>query len=255
MPKNYDEPSGDPNLGSESAQDLAALSNHIGEWWGDGMVWHEIVSEYAHIDVHSIPPSDAHPYHVLITTGMSDRPMVRKEGATDCRHCELIISLPPDWPLDQKSFRNEKNYWPIRHLKQTARFPHVFTTWLWYGHTVGNGDDLTPVHPDIPFVGFALSTPLRCPEGARKLRIREGKEVHFFSLVPLYEAELKFAWEHGTSELFKRLDDAGVDEVVDITRPCVITGKRPLALPKMPSTPSLIQRLSRWWQRKQPPTS
>jgi hypothetical protein len=244
MPQRYDAPNGDPDPGDESAQDLAALSNHIGEWWGEGNVWHELVSEYVHIDVHSIPPSDAHPYHVLITTGMSDRPM---EGAIgNGQHCELMLSLPADWPLDQASFQDEKNYWPIRHLKQTARLPHVFTTLLWYGHTIGNEDTLTPVHPDAPFVGFALSIPIRCHEGARKINIRANKEVHFFSLIPLYEAELKFAREHGTPKLFERLDEAGVDELVVVGRPCVITGHRPTRAPTIIPL-SLFNRLFRRW--------
>jgi hypothetical protein len=192
MPQRYDAPNGDPDPGDESAQDLAALSNHIGEWWGEGNVWHELVSEYVHIDVHSIPPSDAHPYHVLITTGMSDRPM---EGAIgNGQHCELMLSLPADWPLDQAS----------------------------------------------------LSIPIRCHEGARKINIRANKEVHFFSLIPLYEAELKFAREHGTPKLFERLDEAGVDELVVVGRPCVITGHRPTRAPTIIPL-SLFNRLFRRW--------
>ncbi len=147
MPRNYDGPSGDPNLGDDSAADLTALEQHIGEWWGEGTVFHEIVSEYVHVDVHHCPPGPERPYHILVTTGMSDRAMITPEGCEDFSHCELLLALPPEWPLEQKAFENERNFWPIRHLKQTARFPHVVETWLWYSHTVGNGNELTPVAP------------------------------------------------------------------------------------------------------------
>lgn len=248
MPKNYDTPSGDPNLGDDSSQDLAALSQHIGEWWGEGVVFHEIVSEYVHVDVHTCPPTAERPYHVLVTTGMSDRAMAAPEGFAQHRHCELMLALPPTWPMDQDSFQEERNWWPLRHLKQTARFPHVYETWLWYSHTVGNGNDLTPVAPGVPFVGFALSIPTLCPDGARKSRIREGKEVHFFALIPLHEAEIKFAWEHGTAALFEKLDDAGVNELVDVTRPCVITGRS--VATDAPARATFTEQIKRWFGKR-----
>lgn len=247
MPKNYDHVSGDSNLGDESARDLSALSQHIGEWWGEGKVWHEIISEFVHVDVHEIPPSEARPYHTLITTGMSDRAMKAPDGSTETSYCELMLMLPPEWPLTAEAFEDDRNYWPVRHLKQTARFPHMVETWVWYGHTVGNGSDLEPVAPGLPFVGFALSIPMHCEQGARSRTIREGKTVHFFALIPLHEAELRYAWEHGTQALFEKLDAAEVDEVVDITRPCVITGKRGVANAEA-SKPSLLDRARKWFK-------
>lgn len=249
MPREYDGPTGDPNLGDESTQDLNALQQHIGEWWSDGMVWHELVSEYVHIDLHMIPPTKERPYHTLISTGMSDRAMQAPEEHADCKHCELLLSLPPEWPMEQKYFEDERNWWPFRHLKQTARFPHVYTTWLWFSHTVGCNNPLTPVADGVPFVGFAIGTPRLPLAGALKCHIRKGKEVHFFSLIPLYEAELKFAWEHGTATLFEKLDAAGVTELVDVTRACVITGKRPAPTSAPPAKPSWLQRILRRFRR------
>jgi hypothetical protein len=247
MPRHYDNVSGDPNLGDESARDLAALSQHIGEWFGEGMVWHEIVSEFVHLDVHAIPPSTDRPYYTLITTGMSDRPMPAPEGQEEHRHCELMMALPASWPMDEESFKDERNYWPIRHLKQTARFPHMVETWLWNGHTVGNGNDLTRVVPSAPFVGFALATPTLWPETARRKFIRKGKDVSFFALIPLYEAELKFAWENGIAALFEKLDAAGVTEIVQVTRACVITRRCP---PVENVRRGWAQRLHNWLRKR-----
>ena len=39
------------------------LSEHLAKViGGNGFVWHEIVSDRVHIDVHAVPPSEKHPY-------------------------------------------------------------------------------------------------------------------------------------------------------------------------------------------------
>src|SRR5262249_25694304 len=153
-------------------------------------------SEYVHIDLHIIPASTDRPYHVIITTGMSDRPMITKDGAS--HYCELLLALPPDWPIRKEDFNDEKFWWPFRHLKQTARFPHVVKTLLWYGHTVANEDPPRPFHQTVPYCGGILSIPALCQKEAWSIHVREGKEVFFFSFLPLYDAELRFAWEKGS---------------------------------------------------------
>lgn len=56
------------------------------------------------------------------------------------RYAELVISLPPFWPLDEQSWRDERHYWPVRLLKTLGRLPHEYDTWLGVGHTIPNGD-------------------------------------------------------------------------------------------------------------------
>src|SRR5581483_1658826 len=98
MPREYEAPTGDPNLGPESARDVAVLSNHIARWWGDTPnVFHEMVSQYVHVDLHFVPPTADHQYHVVVTTGMSDRPMLSGDGREF--YCELMLALPPEWPM------------------------------------------------------------------------------------------------------------------------------------------------------------
>src|SRR5690606_35651519 len=100
----------------------AHFTEHVGE---ASMVFHEIVSDLVHIDVHQIPPSDERPFWTLYTTGMSDRPMSAPEGAEDCRYAELMIKLPAAWPIDRLNewpqggadAETERMYWPVRWLK------------------------------------------------------------------------------------------------------------------------------------------
>jgi len=109
---------GDPEV-------IEAVTAHIERWIGpvDG-VFHEIASDYVHIDVHHIPPSPERPFHVMVTSGMSERPMqTPPELPDDDRRAELLMCLPSEWPLNDEAFRKERFYWPIRWLKTLARFP------------------------------------------------------------------------------------------------------------------------------------
>jgi len=64
------------------------------------LVWHEIVSERVHVDVYHIAPSSQRPFHVLVTSGMSQRPMIIPVGVDeDLAHAELLMCLPRDWPV------------------------------------------------------------------------------------------------------------------------------------------------------------
>ena len=38
-------------------------------------VFHELISDQVHLDVHWVKPTRGRPYHFLVTSGMSDRPM------------------------------------------------------------------------------------------------------------------------------------------------------------------------------------
>lgn len=218
-PRRYDSPSGDPNIGEESARDLEAIDTHIEEsWGGPSEVFHEIVSEYVHIDLHVVPPSEHRPYHVIITSGMSDRPMNAPEGREDCRYCELLVALPPEWPMQKPALSAEEAWWPFRRLKAAARFPHEYETWLWYGHTISEEDPPEPYAKDVGFCAGVLSVPVLCPEQARSLKICHEKEIHFFAFIPIYAAELEFARESSSDALFERLDGQGVTELVEKTR-------------------------------------
>lgn len=222
-PREYGEPTGRRALDEESARDLEILGKHIDAWWGEvPEVFHEIESDYVHIDLHITPATQSRPYHSVVTTGMSDRPMMAPDGRDDCRHCELVMALPPDWPIEKGEFDDERHWWPFRQLKQTARFPHVHETWLWYSHTIANENPPEPFHSTVQFCGGILSIPMLCPKEAWKLEVREGKTVNFLAFIPLYESELRHAWESGSNSLFEKLDELEVSELIDPVRSAAV---------------------------------
>lgn len=216
-------PSDPPPVVAPVCENLEAIEAHITQHLGEpATVFHELLSTTVHIDVHIVRPTPERPWVSLVTSGMSDIPMTTPEGAEGWRFAELMIRLPPDWNLEQESFNDEANYWPIRCLKFLARFVHEYHTWLCYGHSIPNGDPAEPYAPDVPFVGVVLSTPWYGGEEFATLFLPDGTPVSFWSLVPVYASEMEFKLEHGTEALFERLAAAGYSDLLDPARPPVV---------------------------------
>jgi hypothetical protein len=198
---------------------LEQISNHIEAHLGKiETVFHEILSDTVHIDVHFVKPQKGFPFVRLVTSGMSDLPMSVPEHAGVPRFAELLITLPEDWRLDQASLDDERWYWPIRLLKVLARLPHKYGTWLGFGHTVPNGDPAEPYAPNIKFSGAIVLPSVTVPDAFHKLRIDDDKEITFFSVVPLYDDEMNLKLREGSDKLLDSFDSHQVSDIVDLAR-------------------------------------
>jgi hypothetical protein len=181
-------------------------------------VFHELVSEYVHIDVHRIPPQKHRPFYTLVTSGMSEKPMAVPNGAESSQFAELMICLPAQWPLKMEDFRDERNYWPIRLLKILARLPHEFDTWLGLSHSVPNGEPPQPYASNTKFCCAVLVPPLTCPDPFRTLKINNEQTIHFYAVLPLYQEEVDCKLNEGMSVLIDRLDAIRATELVYVRR-------------------------------------
>ena len=212
----------EPAFGNSEA--IETISGHIERHLGPiAGVYHEIISDVVHVDLHYRTPTPVRPYYTLITSGMSDRPMAAPPRAGDCRYAELMLSLPATWPFPTEPgqtapFQDEAHDWPLRWLKTLARFPHEYDTWLWWGHTMPHGDPPEPFAPNTKMCGLLLADPVLVPETFLQLRVDAAKTIHFFSLLPLYQDEMEFKLKRGAEELLERFDKAGVTEELDIGR-------------------------------------
>src|SRR5262249_44583228 len=151
-------------------------------------VWHEIVSDRVHVDVHVAQPDYWRPYYTLVTSGMSDLPMTAPPGAN--RYAELMLCLPENWPMTASDFDDERAYWPIRLLKMVARLPHEYQTWIGPGHTVPNGDPAQPYAAGTPFSAVLATPPRRAPASAGTILVEDGRRISLLALLPLYPQEL-----------------------------------------------------------------
>ncbi|NQX47730.1 suppressor of fused domain protein [Paenibacillus tritici] len=178
-------------------------------------VFHELISDIVHIDVNIMEATPDEPYRVLYTNGMSDLPMtlpqeIRKEYK-HLERSELMMFLPADWPLTQKDFEAEENYWPIRLMKMLARFPHMYQTWLGYGHTIPNTEDYEPYALNTELSGVIL---FALPEEVSTVHTTDGNQVQVYFLVPLYREEMEFKLESGMDELIDKLSGLPGDFLV-----------------------------------------
>ena len=207
----------DFQLAAGDDENIEAISAHIERYIGPvHKVFHEIISDLVHVDIHWVQPTNAKPFHTLITSGMSDRPMKTPERTEECQYAELMTRLPPDWKMSEADFKNEAWYWPLRWLKILARLPHEYDTWLWEGHTVPHGDPPEPFAPNTKLCGVILLRPMT-DEAFWELSTGE-KTIHFFGMYPLYAEEMNHKLSHGAESLLPRFEKHGVSDVIDLNR-------------------------------------
>ena len=135
-----------------------------------------------------------------------------------------MIILPSDWPLDEESLKKEENYWPIRLLKQMARFPLITNDWVCEGHTAEFEED-TRFTPLLPYSCVTFSPPSsNISDGVNIANLSTGKSLGFVQIVPITREELNLIRsEDRMWEFFERIshDAENVDSklVCDRLRP------------------------------------
>ena len=189
---------------------IEAVVRHIERHVGPiDFVFHERRSHLVHIDVHHVAPDGGRPFHTLVTSGMSQRAMTVPSGSEDLAHGELFLVLPPDWDASV--------VWPIDLLRQLARYPHEWETWLGCGHTVSNGEPPDQFLPDIPFCASLITHPVSLGAELARRRLRD-RSIHFYQVIPVYLEEIRFALRHGADALLARFAQYQMSDVVDPRR-------------------------------------
>lgn len=201
-----------PAHGEEHIEAISAyIERHLGPISG---VFHEIISDIVHIDVHVVPATDECPYLRLVTSGMSDLPMAVPEEVDAPRHMELMVTLPADWPISEDAFKDERNYWPVRLLKTLARLPHEYDTWLGFGHTIPNGHPSEPYAPGVGFDGAIVLPPVTTPDDFGTLALEDGTTIEFMAIVPLYPEEMDLKLKKDSETLLDRFDAKNIQDVI-----------------------------------------
>jgi hypothetical protein len=224
---------------------LSQITHHIDRTIGySPMVFHEIVSDDIHLDLHVVPPhpgppSADHPFgrgfYTIVTSGMSTRamppapalPAAPGDEAQRPRFAELMITLPADWPglhpdgtFIQEYMSDEANWWPVRWLKMLARLPHEQDTWVGAGYSVSNGPERQGLAHNTGFTGMLL-LPSRVHPDARCLVVHDDLAIQFLALWPLYPEEMDLKLNRGLDALQSAFARAGVTDLVNIHRPNV----------------------------------
>jgi hypothetical protein len=117
---------------------------------------------------------------------------------------------------------DERVRWPMQVLKQVARLPHEYGTWIGPWHSVPNGDPAVPYAPDARFVGVLVAPMLNVAAAAHRINVGDDMHIDLLALIPLHPAELALKLSQGTDALIAALDRGGVTEVLDPTRPSLL---------------------------------
>lgn len=202
---NGDNKSIAPEMYSEDEIDI--IEKHIEHYYGNfEFVFHEKVSPDIHVDICLIPPSEECNWYTLVTMGMGAHlmnvPNQLKEEQLE--RAELVICLPEYWKLDKEHLKDEKWYWPIRLLKELARFPGENNTWLGWGHTVSYDG---PLSYTTELCAFILINPPCGNVGGNTCTLPDGEEVNFYQVIPLYRDELEYKLKNGTQKLLDKMND------------------------------------------------
>jgi hypothetical protein len=215
----------EPAIGDSENIDLitAHIEQHVGKV---DAVFHEVISDLVHIDIHIVKPTPERNYYSLVTSGMSDLAMSPPAEHLEYAYSELCICLPPEWPMGQEDWENETYYWPVRMLKFLARFPHACQTWLWSQHTVPNGNPPSPFADNTGLCGVILLPPLRLPPEFYTLKIDEKKTIHFHAVVPLHADEMELKLKRGSDALFDGFERHRVSELLNPFRPSSLAPTR-----------------------------
>lgn len=207
------------------------IPNHFGGLLGgEPLVFHELVSDHMHLDVFAWPPSPQRNVWTLITAGMSGHQMNVPAEMAGYERAELVLTLPAEWPHLHEMQRMPRSkakryFWPIRELKNLARLPYLYNTWLGPGHTTRAGQTLYETYAGSKYSGMLVESVGSLPVEVTTVEVA-GKTVHCYGVYPLFTQELRHILDHPFSgrahELFHRFLDAGFHEGVFPERPSLV---------------------------------
>ena len=183
-------------------------------------VWHEIVSDKIHVDIHWIEGNEKCLHRVIFTTGMSMKPMPGEP-----RFAEMFMLLPPDWPLE-KIQEDETAYWPVFILKTFARLPIYNKLTLQPFMTIPY-DEVGGFAPGTFFDSFMVLNPREMGPQFGKIRADGENLIQPYLVAPLLSPETEYKIKQETAdglweELKRRGSDVSKLFATDLNRPSLI---------------------------------
>jgi hypothetical protein len=205
---------------NEVPNSVEIIDNHLDHFFDEDaeiVVFDEIESEIIHRDIFFIKATDDRPYHILLSCGMSALPMKIPDDIESSDLVEIMILLPKEWNLEYESFSDEKNYWPIRIMKEIMIAPHENESWFGFGHTFAHEDN-EEFAEGIGFNSIMLASSMELSEEFTQIELENRKVIDIYTLIPLYNEELEFKKKNGANALLERFDNFGIEEIVKVGR-------------------------------------
>lgn len=197
-----------------------AISAHLDKSYSSEeiTVFHEIFSPDLHLDVYFVQ-SEKHNFNILLTAGMSILEMTvpnAVEKPQDYKFAELMLLLPKSITFGKITGDNP-NDWLIAMLKEAARFPHHYDTWLAIGHTLQATADMEPYAENTNYTGVVILPSVTFGEEFTSVQVGENL-INIYSVFPLYADEMNYKIENGYNALLDKLIEKNAQEIFDYNR-------------------------------------
>ena len=204
-----------PELYSE--QEIHEISDFIESVFGQyDYVFHEVASTDIHVDIAIIPPTEERNYYTLCTMGVGahrmDTPDELRYESLLGERAELLIYLPADWKLAEEDLKDERNYWPIRLLKDFARMPINTESWIAWGHSFSQEEE-EPYAEGVPYSAAVLLSPQPDIDSIVSCPLTVGKSIDFFQIFPLTQEELEYKMKCAEDETCNSPTDSLLDHI------------------------------------------
>ncbi|WP_316796071.1 suppressor of fused domain protein [Pedobacter agri] len=198
-----------------------AIANHLDKFYQSSeiTVFHEMLMPDFHLDVYFINSSEDD-FNILLTSGMSLLEMTVREGLENPelhKFAELMILLPKEIEFGKIFPSGNENDWIIGMLKETARFPHHYDTWLTIGHTLQATADMEPYSEKTDYVGLVILPSVTFDEEFTEIKIND-EVINIYTIFPLYKNELEYKISNGYNALLDKLIEKDGKEVFDKQR-------------------------------------
>lgn len=214
---------GTGNLATDHERIIETLQEYLGPV--EQLCIQEIfpVDDEVHVAIHLVRPNAKCPFLTLFTTGMSDKPMHVPDGE-DHQYAELLVQLPPNWPLAVSSLPDKEHFWPIEWLRRIAYFPHHNQTWLGGRYTIiSNEEPPRPLGPNTAQTCWLLVADFA---DCSPIDLGGKKQVHFYTLNSIYTEERDLERSKNLWALLERFSDNEILSFVDPTRENVVLQRK-----------------------------
>ena len=204
------------------------ISEHLDKFFEQNSmsVFHEMPTLDLHLDVYFIKPKNSQ-HNILLTSGMSTLRMEvdeQAENPEELEFAELMMLIPKEIEFEQVYSGQNKNDWIISTLKQSAKFPHFYDTWIGIGHTLQAEMDMSPYSNETEFVGALILPSVTFDKNFTEIH-KNGRKINIYNVFPLYKDELEFKIKNGYNKLFDLIIKANGKEVLNLNRKSLISKK------------------------------
>lgn len=166
------------------------------------------------IVIRHIPASEQFSEQTLFTLGLSDRRLPLENEPYFAT--ELRLTLPADWPLDEKSLRDPNCNWPLEWLKRIAAELRAGTSMPPTPMLSMHGEPPQPLGPNTNQSGWMCLL----SEG-ESVQMSDCRWINFHGLFSLYAEEADLVRREGHEVLINRFVELDIPLCVAPERPNV----------------------------------